>query len=149
MWNEKRSLWLSKMVTLLFIGILAAALIGAPYIVKVFIKASANAHPWHYPFFLASAYSGGLIAAAILVLLYLLLQNIAKEEIFVEQNVSFLRSISWLCIVGGIIALASTFYYLPWLLVAAAAALIGLIVRVIKNIIAEAIALKKENDFTI
>ncbi|MDL2324104.1 DUF2975 domain-containing protein [Ruminococcaceae bacterium OttesenSCG-928-A16] len=149
MWSKKRSLLLSKWVTLLFTLLLAVALVAAPYIAQKFIQASANAHQWQFPLFLLSAYSGGAVAATILVLLYCLLYNIGVGQVFIQKNVSYLRGISWLCILGGVIALASAFYYLPWGIVAAAAAFIGLIVRVVKNVIAAAIALKEENDYTI
>ena len=50
---------------------------------------------------------------------------------------------------GAAICLVSGFYYLPFFVVAACGAFMALIVRVIKNVFTEAIALKDENDFTI
>ena len=47
------------------------------------------------------------------------------------------------------ICVVSCAYYIPFFFVAIAAGFVGLIVRVIKNVFAEAIALKDENDFTI
>ena len=40
-------------------------------------------------------------------------------------------------------------YYMPFLIVSAAAAFVGLILRVVKNVFAEAVRLKDENDYTI
>ena len=38
---------------------------------------------------------------------------------------------------------------MPFLIVSAAAAFVGLILRVVKNVFAEAVRLKDENDYTI
>ena len=43
----------------------------------------------------------------------------------------------------------SALYYMPFLIVSAAAAFVGLILRVVKNVFAEAVRLKDENDYTI
>lgn len=149
MWNKKRSLKLSKAVTLLFACLLVVLLVFAPWIISYFIQMSANAHEWQTPLFLITIYSGGAAAMAILALLYMVLRNIGRGQVFIPKNASLLRGISWLCIAGGVFALASAFYYAPWGIVAAGAAFMGLIVRVVKNVVAEAISLKEENDFTI
>ena len=40
-------------------------------------------------------------------------------------------------------------YYMPFLLLSAAAAFVGLMLRVVKNAFAEAVNIKNENDYTI
>ena len=50
---------------------------------------------------------------------------------------------------GAIISLISTFYYFPWIFIAVAAAFMGLIVRVVKNVVAQAVELKNESELTI
>ncbi|NLB53899.1 MAG: DUF2975 domain-containing protein, partial [Syntrophomonadaceae bacterium] len=59
------------------------------------------------------------------------------------------RRISWSCFLGAVIALVSVFYYNSWLFVAVAAAFMGLIVRVLKNVFAQAVELKNESDYTV
>jgi len=100
-------------------------------------------------FFLFSFYSLMLPAVTALVCLYRLLLNISKEEIFVKSNVRYLRWISWACYLAALISLISACYYLPFLLLAAGSGFMGLILRVVKNVFAEAIFIKEENDFTI
>lgn len=99
--------------------------------------------------FLVSAYLLMIPAAIALGYLYRLLKNIGREEVFVESNVRCLRRISWACYLAALICLASMLYYLPFGLAAAAAGFMGLILRVVKNVFAEAVSLKLENDFTI
>ncbi|NLW79806.1 MAG: DUF2975 domain-containing protein [Ruminococcaceae bacterium] len=149
MWNARRSLLLSKICVLVFMAALAAALIAGPWLVSWLIGFSANAHQQHTPWFLATLYSGGVFAGILLVQLYRLLHNIGQGGVFTAKNISLLRGISWCCFAGAFICLFSAIYYLPWGAVAVAAAFIGLIVRVVKNVLAQALALKEENDYTI
>ena len=72
---------------------------------------------------------------------------------FVEENVKLLRAISWCCfgaaaatLVGGAAAVK---LFLPLLVLAAAAAFMGLIVRIVKNVFQQAITMKSELDLTI
>ncbi|WP_411654987.1 DUF2975 domain-containing protein [Anaeromassilibacillus sp. SJQ-1] len=85
----------------------------------------------------------------LLLCLHRLLRNIRRERVFEKENVTLLRVISWLCIAVGVVTLVSGLYYTSFFLVAAAAAFCGLIVRVVKNVFEQAIAIKTENDYTI
>ena len=66
-----------------------------------------------------------------------LLRNISEGEVFIPENVSILRLLSWCCIAAGLVRLFSALYYMPFLIVSAAAAFVGLILRVVKNVFAE------------
>lgn len=146
MWNKRRSLLLSKVSTVLFMVVVLGIMVAAPWVIN-YIFASANRTD--NAIFLPTIYVGGVLALIVLVLLYRLLHNIGLGKVFTANNTRLLRQISWLCFFGGIVCVVSALYYFPWLIAGAAAAFIGLIVRVVKNVIAEAIALKEENDFTI
>lgn len=149
MWNRKQSIKLSKVFTMLFAVGLVLLIGAAPWVVKWLIYYSVNVHSNHYYLLLVTIYSGGVAAGLLIFNLFLLLKNIEKEQIFVQTNTAYLRNISWCCFLGGFISLLSGIYYMPWWIVTVAAAFMGLIVRVVKNILAEAISLKEENDFTI
>lgn len=149
MWNDKRSLLLSKVGTLVFLLLVFGVMVGAPWLFPYLVPYSTSARLEHLPLFLATIYIGGALAALLLYKLFRLLDNLGKEKVFTAQNISYLRQISWLCFGGAFLALVSTFYYVPWLVVAVAAAFVGLIVRVVKNLMQQAYLLKQENDFTI
>lgn len=149
MWNHRRSMLLSKLFVLLFMGGLLAVLLTAPFLVSWLARFSINIHVADKLLFLLTLYTGGAVAAVLLVCLYKLLHQIGLGELFTRTNVSLMRLISWCCFVGVGIALLSGLYYMPWLVVAVAAAFMGLIVRVVKNLVDEAVLLKEENDFTI
>lgn len=83
------------------------------------------------------------------ILLYEILFNLKKKKVFVNENVKSLRILSWLCIYVGVVSAIAAFEYLGFLFVSIAAFFIGLIVRVVRNIIQEAIEIKAENDMTV
>jgi hypothetical protein len=100
-------------------------------------------------FFMATIYVGSIPAAYLLYNLLRLLLRIEAGQLFLAENVACLRRISWSCFGGAGVAFASVFYYLPWFSVFVAAAFMGLIVRVVKNVVAQGVALKDEVNYTI
>jgi len=81
--------------------------------------------------------------------LFCLLRRISAQQVFLQENVVYLRNISWSCLVGAGVSTVSTLYYFPWILVAVSAAFMGLIVRVVKNVVAQAVELQDEIDATV
>ena len=149
MWTDSRSIKLSKICTIIFMIFLVACLISAPWLVTRLISMSVPAQNAGRTLFLVTLYVGSVPAAALLSFLYALLHQISSSRVFISANVNYLRYISWCCFAGAIICLASGFYYIPWFVPGIAAAFIGLIIRVVKNVIAEAVALQDESDLTI
>ena len=90
-----------------------------------------------------------LPALAALFALDRLLANMKKHEVFVHPNVRYLRIISWCCFAVAAFLGCAVYYYLVFAAVAIVAAFFGLILRVVKNVIQQAVAIKEENDFTI
>jgi hypothetical protein len=149
MWNGKKSISLSKLCVLIFMAMLIGTAISAPWITQRFLVFSRADLVGMEIFFLSTIYSGSIPAAVLLFCLYRLLHRIEIEQVFITANVECLRWISWSCFAGAIICLVSVPYYFPWIFVAVAAAFMGLIVRVIKNIVAQAVELKNESDLTV
>ena len=149
MWNDSKSLILSKIFVIIFMVLLLVVAILAPGFVTSLTKMSALAYTAGKAFFLATIYTGCVPAAGLLVCLYVLLQRISAGGVFVKENVACLRYISWCCFAGAMICFVSALYYVLWLAVGAAAAFMGLIVRVIKNVFAKAVSLQNDADLTI
>ena len=84
-----------------------------------------------------------------LLWLHKLLSNINDSRVFVAENVTLLRRISWCCFLAAGITLVSSRFYLVFLLISVAAAFMGLILRVVKNVIQQAVILRTENELTI
>ena len=91
-----------------------------------------------------------LIALGADISLFILLKNILDGKVFEEVNVGMLRIISWCCIAEGIIFTCYGIFgfYISYC-VAFAAVFIGVILRVVKNVMEEAGAIKNENDLTV
>ncbi len=148
MWNGERSISLSKFCILFFIFALIAVVVSAPWLTRWFVDFSYVPKETEW-YFLATIYVGSIPAGYLLYNLFYLLRRIESDQVFIAKNVECLRRISWSCFAGAGVAFASGFYYLSWLFVFVAAAFMGLIVRVVKNVVAQAVALKDEADYTI
>lgn len=88
-------------------------------------------------------------AYAALWQLYRLLRNLSVGRVFVTANVRCLQIISWCCFAAAAVFLFSSFYWIRWVVLFAAAVFGGLILRVVMNVFAAAVALQDEQDLTI
>jgi len=149
MWNGEKSIILSKLCVLLFMGLLVAAVVTAPWLTQWYVEFSQAGLEEEAAYFMATIYVGSVPAAYLLYSLLKLLRRIETGQVFTAKNVELLRRISWSCFVGAGIALISLLYYYPWLFMGVAAAFMGLIVRVVKNVFAQAVELKNEADYTV
>ena len=78
-----------------------------------------------------------------------LLYNIKRGILFSEQNIGYFRLISWACFFSAVFLLAGACLWPVLVFASGAIGFLGLFIRVIKNMIAEAVELKHENDYTI
>lgn len=148
MWTKDLSIRLTVFFTRLFLVLLAVGLLFAPRIVGWGLGLTGG-RPEFVGRICAAFYCCVLPAAVLLVSLDRLLAGISKGEVFTEKNIAILRRCSWCCMAVAIICLGFTVTLLYFLMVAIAAAFIGLILRVVKNVFEQALALKEENDYTI
>jgi len=149
MWNDNKSLVLSKVCVVIFMVLLVVCAILAPRLVVRLMSMSAIADSAGLSLFLYTIYSGCIPAAGLLISLHLLLRRISDGAVFVRENIVYLRYMSWCCFAGAGLCLISALYYLPWATIGIAAAFMGLVVRVIKNVFAKAISLQDDAELTI
>ena len=93
--------------------------------------------------------AAGLVA---LVILLRVLAALARDEVFTLANVRRLRGISYCGFAIAVVCAVAAVVVGPWpiaLGVAAIAAFLGLIMRVVKNVIDAARLIKEDNDYTI
>lgn len=147
MWNDNKSILLSRICVLVFMALLVLTAVFAPWLVDSSIE-NTDVSGMKI-FFLITIYTGCVPSALLLSSLFSVLRRIGKGEVFIQKNVESLRHISWYCFFGAIISFISVLYYLPWIFVAVAAAFVGLIVRIVKNVFASAVSLQDDADFTI
>lgn len=146
--SQKASITISIIITFaLFIAFTGLA-IFLPTLLDKYIHFFGK--PEHYFSPTLIIFYVGLIPAFIAdVSLYLLLVNAKGDKIFTDSSVKYLRIISWCCMAEGVIFFALGFYYYTAFLLSFAALFMGIILRVVKNVIAAAVDIKSENDYTI
>lgn len=150
MWNSNKSLKLSCICTRLVMVLVIVCAAALPYLIDLYLSIGP-----HYlsemdikPFMII-LYACCVPALAALYSLDRLLANIKRENIFTDKNVAYLRGISWCCFGVAVLVVMAGYYYFLFYFVAIVAAFIGLILRVVKNVIEQAVIIKTENDFTI
>lgn len=158
-WTSRMSLVLSRVIVWVLAVIFAVA-VGYTSLSLIVSKLDPVALVWDFGVlvfefgldpvtFYIAFYLCAVLAFTSLFYLNRLLKNIAEDRIFIEENVKILRILSWCCYFVGIVMTAYSFEAYPFVIIAAAAAFFGLIIRVLKNVFAKAVEIKEENDGTI
>lgn len=151
MWNKNKSIVLSQvMIKVMYVGIILAC-VFAPRLVEYYDKRvilEAGLESVYTPL-LVTLYCCVPPAVTALISLDMLLFNIQRGDTFIRRNVGLLRIISWCCFLGSAIFVYFSVLRPFALAIVAAAAFLGIILRVVKNCFEEAVALREENDFTI
>ena len=147
-WNSDRSLQLSLWCTRLAMVLVVVSGAASSSIVTWYIRVSGKTMELHLPI-TAALLLCCIPAMGALLWLHKLLSNINDSRVFVDENVTLLRRISWCCFLAAGITLVSSRFYLVFLLISVAAAFMGLILRVVKNVIQQAVILRTENELTI
>ncbi len=150
MWNSNKSITLSCICTKLVIILVFLCGLFLPNLIGIY-QSMGNFYvdDSGIKAFSMVLYACCIPAFVALFSLDRMLANIKKDEVFIHKNVTYLRIISWCCFGVAILCVIAGFYYLLFLFMAAVAGFIGLILRVVKNVIEQAVCIKAENDFTI
>ena len=146
-WTSEKSLRLSRILTIAVLALAVIILFLIPMITQWYDDVSGK-NPI-MPVLTVCLYFADIMAIGALWELKTLLANISKQELFTERNTKCVRVISWCCFGLAAVFAVLSFWRLLALLVAVIAAFVGLILRVVKNMLATATELREENDFTI
>lgn len=155
MWDRKHSVTLSIIICFILLAILTALVFIGPWIVEIWFTKYRGWAQGSFAvqdmltLFKICFYPCAVFAYITLYSLIKMLFNIKRDEIFTEYNTKALRRISWCCLAVAIITFAGGIFYVPFLFVAIAAGFMGLMLRIIKNVMQNAVALREENDLTI
>lgn len=151
-WTDTMSLTLSRVIVWVLAVIFAAAVV---YATVSLISSSWGplAMVWDLGLdptgFYIVFYTCAVLAFAALFFLNKLLSNIKNGKVFIDENVRLIRILSWCCYLVGIVLAVYSFRAYPFVVIAAAAAFFGLIMRVLKNVFAKAVQIQEENEGTI
>lgn len=155
MWNSRKSVVLSIVVCFIVVAVLTAGVFFGPWVIEAWFTryrgwdASSTGMVQVSLLFKMAFYPCAVFAYVTLYSLLRLLFNIKKDEIFTVQNVTYLRRISWCCFAVALITCVSGVFYVPYLMIAVAAGFVGLMLRVVKNVMQRAVEIREENELTI
>lgn len=147
-WTQDKSVRLTQGCIYLFMGAFVVICLSAPSFFRWLFSIQGIAAS-KLPLVLLTIYTGAVPAAGALWDMNRLLHNIRGNQVFVRSNVVILRRLSWYCMAAAVVCIFGGLVYLGFSMVGAIAAFIGLILRVVKNVFAQAVELKDENDYTI
>ncbi len=147
MTKNKGPIILSLVITSIFALALLVLTIGAgwivPYLCEMFNRMRLVEFMIRVTYLAVPAGWGAIYC------LFQILLNLKKGLLFDKQNTMALSFLSILCFYVGLLSAAAAFKFILFWMVSFAALFIGLIVRVVMNILTSAIELKEENDMTI
>ena len=156
---NRRSANLTLVVAFTLVVAMAAMLIGMPFMVdkvgffsqikESFINSDASDIISGEIVFWIWGYAILLIALACCIAAVLIVVRVKRRLIFSKITVSIIFFISRGCLLIALISLAVVFYFGICFLIAVASCFLGLCMRVIANVIAEANDIKNENDLTV
>jgi hypothetical protein len=155
-WKPNYSVTLSLVVTCLSAALLLLAMIFARSLIGQLLGADPRATmgAGYYENWLAQKLTIIFYACcpagwAAIASLLKLLHNIRAGKIFTRQNVKLLRLLSWCFVFVALVSLAAMYWDLLMCIFFVAAGFLAVILRVVKNVMAEATALREESDLTI
>lgn len=147
---SKTSVTISMILSIIFFAVLIAGAAIMPWLSNTFCTMSVKVFTTAgRVYVLVLGYLVIFFMAVADMLVYRLLNHVKSGNVFTGNSVSCIRGISWcafaLCV---IFALLGIYFYISFF-IAFACLFFGLCLRVVKNVIEEATAIKNENDFTI
>lgn len=104
---------------------------------------------WERTAVLVDAYAMLAVAFAAIALLIILLRSTLSEKVFSEIALRTLNGLSACCFLEGILLIYIAVYFPAVLCLTLAAFFLGVCLRVVRNVIAEAMRYKEENDLTV
>lgn len=147
-WNEDHSLMLSRCCVIFFALVLLVVDASCWKVFPIWFDAE-YFRQYELPSILM-VYAYSIPAWIALANLWKLLSALQKGSVFTADNIRLLRIISWCCFAVAGISLISVFCLSTLMSVLlVASGLMGLIVRIVKNIFEQAAAMKDELDLTV
>ncbi len=147
--NDVRSIKVSLCCVKLFFITWVIFVIGGVGFANLFAYYLHNNNSTIFLTILVGGYMCLFLSLFILIHMYHLLINISNHFVFVIENIKHLQSLSWLCLLIGIVGCIATIGYFPFLFIGITFVFMFLIIRVIKNVMHQALIIKEENDLTI
>jgi hypothetical protein len=138
--SARITLWVNRtLIALLFV-----APFLLPWALRRWIIGPVNAAALYAAFYCC-------FPAVLLALLTMdkLMRNILNRQVFIPGNIRLIRRVRWCRLAVSLICLPASFVYLPLLCMVLVMGFLGLVVSVVKSVMAAAVELREESDLTI
>ncbi len=152
MWTSNKSINLSlALCVILILAIILAGILAPVYLDEFFgfFDDDMTENSTKSIAFLSCFYPSAIIGIVALFSLMKMLKRIKREDPFCRSNVNSLRIISLCFFIVALITFIGCFFYKTFIFVSASTGFLGLILRVVKNVIQTAVELREESDLTI
>ena len=146
--KSKTSTVISQVLTCILIAAMVLATCTMPFIVNWYIRVSGR-EGINAVFVIIVMYVALIPAYAAVISLWKLLAAVKREDIFTPASVSQLRLISYCAFAEAVVFAILSNQFLFSLAISFAGVFIGMVIRVVKNVIQTAVEVKEENDYTI
>ncbi len=146
--SQKSSTVISLVLCWTALGLIVAAAVLLPSVLSALMRIFEKPAE-HYAPVLTLLYVALLPALVADGALLQLLSLVRRDEVFCSVSIACLRALSWCCFAEAVLFAVLGYYFITSLIVAAAAAFLGVVLRVVKNVIAQAAEIKAENDYTV
>lgn len=145
-WTNNRSIRLSRWLLYFFAAVVLAMDLGGLWLCRWMVGLVAHGS---VAALMVCLYGCSIPAYILIWDMLRLLRNLQRELVFTAENTGFLRTVSYCCFAAGLVCLVGSMWFPMLLAITAAAGFVGLIVRIVKNVFQQAIAMKDELDYTV
>ena len=142
--SPRVTLWVNRIIFCLLVALLPSM----PFILRWYSSIRALTVTEYYAIMVAF-YICAVITGAALWKMERLLQNILHDEVFVRQNIGYIRWIQWCCGLVSLVCIPAAFFYLPLIFMVIIMAFLCLVISVVIKTMEAAVAIREENDLTI
>ena len=152
MWTKTKSLLLSRILTVVVAAVFVLVAFVLPLMVEFYDMISEPIGLIKGEIFIPfciGLYIAIALALVALFFMHKLLDNISSEIVFDNANTKCLRIISWCCILAALDFFILCLWRYIFVMPAVIVMMLGLMMRVLKNVFDKAVEIKSENDFTI
>lgn len=140
---------ISFILTVIALTLVVGLMFAAPALTKTYLELVATHAQSYYAVVLILSYAALAVAATALFTLTKLLQAVARGEIFSDTTYRIMTFLAVCCFLEMLVFLALGYFFLLSFVVSFAALLVGVLLLVLRCVLAEATEIKAENDYTV
>lgn len=139
----------SFILTVIALTLVVALMFTVPTLTKMYLELVAIHAQSYYTTVLILAYAALVSAATALITLTKLLGTVARGDVFSHTTYKIMTLLSICCFAEMLIFLMLGYFFLLSFVVSFAALLVGVLLLVLRCVLAEATEIKAENDYTV